>query len=456
MASNEPNPGLERPSRRERLFGRPGGSRPWPAKPSEDRDRADGPAGGAQRPAEPTAPGRPTAGRDSTAGAGSTAGDSVLRPSGPARPARGGDGPSDRPSEEARAVTGVAGSDLERRAATVLAAELESRGRKVQVQDVKVPAGPGASVAVHALIALAGSLIGLASPLIGAAIALIAAFSFYAERALGLPLIGRALPRRRTRNVISPPLGPGWATEVDAIFVAGYDAPASYPVGAWLERRFDGRLTTDRILLWGAMILTFVSLLLRAAEIDATWVQAIQAVGAALLLGAVAAQVDRRLAGTPLGVDEDLAPARDLIAALEEAEREGDGAGIALCLVGAESADAAGAEALFGDRRLEVKPDVAVIGLVRAAAEGRPEITAREGDLSTVAMSAELAAESPLKPKRVIIRRATAAGRARRRGARAVTVVGRGDLGVDLVLDLLDGSLAATDRPATTPRRSNS
>src|SRR5690606_23380255 len=104
----------------------------------------------------------------------------------------------------------------------------------------------------------------------------------------------------------------------------------------------------------------------------------------------------------------------------------------------AESLDAVGADAFFADRRLKVRPDVAVISLVRGREGSRPEVTAREGDLSTVKMNADLAAESPLKPKHVIIRRATAAGRARRRGARAVTVVGRGDAGIDLVLDAFD------------------
>lgn len=361
-----------------------------------------------------------------------------------------------KPSDK-MAVTGAACGPLERRAATVLAAELESTGRAVQTQDVKVPAGPTLTLVAHALIVLAAGLISIGTPLVGAGITLIAAFSFYSERALGFPLIGRILPRRSTRNVISPPLGPAWERDVDAIFVAGYDAPDHYPTGAWLARRFGGRLTTDRILFWGGMIPTFVVAMLRAVEVDGTWVQAIQVVAAALLLGVIAAQVDRKLAGDPLGIEDDLAPARDLIAALDEAERDSgeDGPSIGVAFLGAESADAGGAEAFFGDRRLKVKPDVAVIGLTRAAPGSKPQVTGREGDLSTVAMDADLAAASPLRPQRVIIRRTTAAGRARRRGARATTVVGRDDLAVDLILDVFDGSLAAgDDQPNRTQQRS--
>src|SRR6187549_4020974 len=89
--------------------------------------------------------------------------------------------------------TGVAGSDLERQAAKRLADALRERGRSVSVESVSVRISEGTSVSIHALIALAAGLIGLKFPLIGATLVLAAAFSFYAERSLGLPIIGRLL-----------------------------------------------------------------------------------------------------------------------------------------------------------------------------------------------------------------------------------------------------------------------
>jgi len=87
-----------------------------------------------------------------------------------------------------------------------------------------------------------------------------------------------------------------------------------------------------------------------------------------------------------------------------------------------------------------------VIGLVTAATGARPQATAREGDLSGVTMSFDLAEKSPARPERVTIRRDTAAGRARRRQARAVTLVGRGESGRDFLLDVIEA--AAPERDA--------
>ena len=55
--------------------------------------------------------------------------------------------------------------------------------------------------------------------------------------------------------------------------------------------------------------------------------------------------------------------------------------------------------------------------------------------------SPELAADSPLKPKTVALRTQTAATVARRRGLRATTVVGRGETGIDVLLDASEGAL---------------
>ncbi len=340
--------------------------------------------------------------------------------------------------------TGPGGSELELRAADRLAGELRATGREIQVQELKVRAGQGPVVAIHAVLAVAGSLLGLLSPIPGAAIVLLTAFSFYGERGLGLFLLSRLLPRRRTRNVVSPPLGAAWENKVDVMLVAGYDAPAAYPFGEWLAHRFDGRLTTDRILFWAGMVPTFAALMLRVAGNDGFGVQLLQTLAIAVLLGMAAAQIDRRLKGHTLGTEEDVSSARDLITAVRELAGKAGGdepdAGVAICLFGAESDGAAGAEAFYTDRRLKVKPDVAVVGMVAAAPGGRPQATGREGDLAGTAMAYDLVSSSPLEPERVTIRRDTAAGRAARRGARAVTIVGRGEEGLDLLFDAMEGA----------------
>jgi len=337
--------------------------------------------------------------------------------------------------------TGVAASDLERRAANRLVEELESKGRSARIQEVRIPASESATITVHALITIAASLIGLKWPGIGAAVCLIATFSFYAERGLGLRLIGRLIPGRRTSNVLSPPPGPAWE-EVDVILASGYDVPDSYPVGEWLSRRFSGQVTTDRILFYGGMIGTFAALMLRVVGIDGLAINLFQTITAAIPLAVIAAQIDRRLAGTPVATQEDLAPARDVMTAAQEADNEAEGdSGIGICLFGAEYSSAGGADAFFGDSRLKLKPECAVVNLVRGARASKPQVTASEGDLMPGRMNPELARDSPLKPKPVALRSQTAATIARRRNIRATTVVGRGEAGVDVIMDAAEGAL---------------
>ena len=133
---------------------------------------------------------------------------------------------------------------------------------------------------LHALLALAGGLLAIALPLAGAALCLIAAFSFYSERALGSPLLGRLAPTRASQNVLSPPPGPAWS-EVEVVLCAGYDLERSYPVGEWLCRRFSGRLTTDRIAFWGGMVPVFLAAMLNVAAIESVAVQILQLIGSA-------------------------------------------------------------------------------------------------------------------------------------------------------------------------------
>lgn len=366
-------------------------------------------------------------------------------------PDEGTAGQDDRPERTdvlSGGPTGVAGSDLERRAAARLVEELESKGREARVQEVKIPAPESSTIALHSLIVVAASLVGLKWPAIGASICLLAAFSFYSERGLGLRLVGRLIPGRKTGNVLSPPPGPAWE-EVDVILAAGYDVPDSYPVGEWLSRRFSGQVTTDRILFYGGMIGTFAALMMRAVGIEDAALNVFQTVTTGIPLAVIAAQVDRHLAGTPVATQEDLAPARDAMAAAKAADDESEGdSGVAICLFGSEYSSAGGAGAFFADGRLKLKPGCALVNVVRGARAAKPEVTGSEGDLMPTRMSPGLAAESPLKPKVVALRTQTAATMARRRGLRATTVVGRGEAGVDVILDSVDGALPDQEEKA--------
>ncbi len=357
-----------------------------------------------------------------------------------------------RTEQDNRPPTGVAGSDAERQAASRLAEELRSRGRAVSVEAVSVRLASGWILSLHALLALGGGLLSISFPLIGATICLIAAFSFYSESALGTPLLGRLAPTRASQNVISPPPGPAWA-EVEIMLSAGYDIPRSYPVGEWLSKRFSGRFTTDRILFWGGMIPLFLAAMLNVAVIEGIGTQLLQVVASAILLGVVAAQVDGFLAENPAADEADLQASTDAMATLDVLLEQPDAdPPVAICFFGAETRSATGAAAFFGRRRSPLDGTPVVINFVKGAGRGSGPLsappvllTAREGDLATLRMSDELGSESPLKPKRAILRKTTAALVARRRGLRATTVVGQGETATDLGIDVIEEAFAGDD-----------
>ncbi len=354
-------------------------------------------------------------------------------------------------SDNDRPTTGIPASEGERQAANRLAAELQRRGLRTEIEPIAIRPSEAGSILVHAALSVGGGLLGMNWPLLGAAVCLAVAFSFYSERALGLNLLGRLIPKRSSQNVVSPPTGPVWSGGIGIVLTAGYDIPDAYPTGEWLSRRFSGWLTSDRIVLWGGMIPLFAANMLRLAEIDGSGTGIIQLLGSAVLLSMIVAQIDRRMAGRPIAGEDDPAAPGILLEVLDELLDSDEGeAGIAVCFFGAESAAGAGGADFFKRVPLEMGANNALVINFIAGDESadRVQITAREGDLATLRMNSELAAECRLDPEPAILRSTTGAFAARRRGIKAITVIGRSDEAVDTGLDLADVGLeAATVRP---------
>lgn len=337
--------------------------------------------------------------------------------------------------------TGPPGSDAERRAALRLAGELDRRGYRVQVDPISVRIATGMDTVVHVLLALASGVLGLFVPLAGAAICLLVAFSFFSGRSLGFPLIGRLLPRRASQNVLSPEPGPAWVG-LDVIICAGYDANRTYPFAKFLERFWSGRLTVDRIAFWGGMIPLFAILMLRTTGVEGTAIGVLQLLVSIVLLGVLAAEADRRLVVDETGPDDEPTAALGAIEVLDELNAEDEGSpAVGIALFGCESAAAAGAAEFLGEVAASREGKPALIALVeggpgRGIPSKGPLVTAREGDLSVLAMNDELAGPGGTGPERAILRKLTAAGVARRRGLVATSVVGSGEASIDLALEL--------------------
>ena len=340
-----------------------------------------------------------------------------------------------------RPATGPPGSDAERRASLRLAAELEARGHPVQVDPVSVRMSPGLDTVIHVVLALGSGILGLFAPLAGATACLAVSFSFFAGRSLGLPLLGRLIPKRATQNVLSPEPGPAWVG-LDVVVCAGYDTYRPFPFQNFLERFWSGRLTVDRIAFWGGMIPLFAVLMLRVTGVDGTAIGVVQLLVSVVLLGVLAAEADRRLVVERSDPTTGPVAALGAIEVLDELTAEAeDGPAVGIALFGGESAASAGAIAFLREVAPSREGRPAVIALIEGRARpgeesDGPLVTAREGDLSVVAMNDELAGPGGTGPARAILRRLTAAGAARRRGLVATSVVGSGDEAIDLALEI--------------------
>lgn len=336
--------------------------------------------------------------------------------------------------------TGVGGSDAERRAAGRLAGELEGLGREVRIDPVSVRFGGGGDLVLHGLLAIGFGILGLAVPLAGAAACLAVAFSFYSDRALGFPLLGRLLPRRSTQNVLSPRPGPDWV-KVEVILAAGYDSAVRRPFETWLSSHLSGRLTVTRLAFWGGMVPLFVVLMARVAGIEGGFPGVLQLAASAILLGMIAAELDSMAADDETAGPEDLAQVERLLETLDELSGDPDAPAVGVAIFGAERRSAAGARSFLPELAVGRDGSPALINFLeggRAGSDGLasdPLVTAKEGDLAVLAMNDEIFGPDGSGPERSILRRLTSAGVARRRGMVASSVVGGGRSAIDVALE---------------------
>jgi len=95
------------------------------------------------------------------------------------------------------------GSEQDRRATAMIAAELESMGRRVEVEEIRVRPAWHLTFAMLAALAAAGTLLSTVSGPAAAAILLVVAAAMYGDLAVGFHTFRLVTPRRQTSNVSS-------------------------------------------------------------------------------------------------------------------------------------------------------------------------------------------------------------------------------------------------------------
>jgi len=191
------------------------------------------------------------------------------------------------------------GSDAERRAAVWLMTRLRASGRGAHLQTVWVRPRWALVHAIHAALAITGTLLTAAvDPAVGLAVLALTVVSMILDP-LGIPLARQLTPRRATQNVVSPVPPHGADRPVRLVVCASYDTGPgglllrSGPrrLSAALERALGGHGPGPAGVLLGAVALLAV---LSAAELlgAGTWTRAVATVPAAVCVVAVFALLD--------------------------------------------------------------------------------------------------------------------------------------------------------------------
>ena len=185
----------------------------------------------------------------------------------------------------------IAGTDAERRLANSLATQLESDGRRAEVEPTWVQPQWAVVHLLHCLLAIVGSVVAADDPVVGFVIVLVAATSAYLDLSARWYLLRRLLFRRASQNVHASAAGAAEPEAVRVILCANLDAPrtgAAYnPLPMRLlnftSRRFPVISSPTRIWFWsiGFLLLPIGA---RMAGLEAPWLDAVQLVPTLILI----------------------------------------------------------------------------------------------------------------------------------------------------------------------------
>jgi hypothetical protein len=323
-------------------------------------------------------------------------------------------------------------TDAERRAAVWLHDELRSRGVDAWVETRWVRPQRYATLALGCLLAVAGGLLATIAPPAGLAVAVAGAVLLVPGFVLPL------FPRRATQDVLTEPPFEGHSL----VITAAYDAPRR---GLVLNDRWRRRLR-PRWSLLACAVAVAATAGARLAEVEATWLGAVQLVPTIVLLAALVAAIDIALSGFSPGANDNASGVAVAMALLGELQRTPPrNLAPALLLAGAGHVVRPRAEGVL----LEIGP----------CGDGRPVWSARHPQLRAAAGRAAEAlglAEGGRRSRGVLISCVDERGITPRAHQADDTVVDAGSMDAALdfalgVVDALDAELSEAARAASRP-----
>src|SRR3954451_5972114 len=251
------------------------------------------------------------------------------------------------------------GTDAERRAADALAGRLRGMGRRADIEPFFAHPQYALVHLVHAAMGIAGSILATVQPAAGFALVLLAAVSTYLDLNTRLYLVRSLLFRRVSQNVVSAGDRPDAPARL--ILMAHYDAArtgyifskASNRIRKLPERNRLG-LGPFRLFFWLGLAPLLPILGARMAGLDATWLNALQAVPTIVLIVAGFLLVDIALSDiVPGAYDNASGIAAVLSAADELTTNPPDNLDVWVVLAGSEESFCEGSRAFVRGRRKE-------------------------------------------------------------------------------------------------------
>jgi len=292
--------------------------------------------------------------------------------------------------ETVRSLAGFAGrgpcTDAERRAALWLVRALRAGGRDAELDTVWVRPQWAWVYALHALLAVVGSVLLESVAIAGLAVLAVTLVSLWLDLAARVPVVRLLMRRRATQNVRAPaPAREGAQPRVRLVVTAHYDAGRSglvYRDGLrrLAHRAFRGHAPSPlTILLAATAVLTAVAAL-RVAFGAETPLRVVQLAASIVILVALALLLDIALSQTVPGANADasaVAVALALTAALDRDPPKH--LGVDLVLAGAGEGPALGMRAQIRRLRRRLKREQVAVLELRPCGRGRPRYWTRDG-----------------------------------------------------------------------------
>jgi hypothetical protein len=295
--------------------------------------------------------------------------------------------------ETVRALVGFTGrgpcTDAERRAALWLARSLRDGGREAELDTLWVRPQWAWVYALHALLAVVGSVLLVSVSIAGLAVLAVTLVSLWLDVAARAPVARLLVRRRATQNVRAP--APPRAREqprpaARLIVTAHYDAGRSGLVYRDDLRRaasrvFRGHAPSPVTVLLGAVAILTAVAALRVAGVAETPLRVVQLAASIVILFALALLLDVALSQPVPGANADASAVAVALALTDALDRDPPKhLAVDLVLAGAGEGPALGMRAQVRRmRRRRLKREDAVVLELRPCGRGRPRYWTRDG-----------------------------------------------------------------------------